>query len=48
MDTARLGKRLLALCGSEEDKCQAIRELLENLSKARKHEVLNCRDEVSL
>ena len=48
MHTAKLGMQLLTLCGSEENKYHEVKELLENLSKARRREVLKCRDEVSL
>ena len=47
MHTDRLGKQLLALCTSREDKLSEVKGLLETLTVDQRREVVRYKDEVS-
>ena len=47
MNTAELGKQLLALCKSAKSKSAKIKGLLESLSEEQRREVVKYRDQVS-
>ena len=48
MHTDRLGKQLLALCTSKEDKLAEVKGLLESLTVDQRREVVSYKDAVSL
>ena len=47
MDAARLGKELLALCWSKENKVAEVHSLLESLPEDQRREVVRYKDEAS-
>lgn len=47
MDTARLGKELIALCWSKENKVAEVDALLESLPEDQRREVVRYTDKAS-